>query len=220
MMKIERWELALTTDDGKRRSLENPPPYESIVEDIRVGMQVLCCHRDQSQDHRRFERVTYCITVPKKLFDLFFNSRNGYRACYYISPYNGLRANDLFMHLLYPSLAAASQTENSTLSSKFIRESLTSPSSKVWLAECSKEVCLTCQGCKGEWSTGQGNLSNHEIMNNRWERGAGVLSGWGSKAPYLTKLRIHGAFLDDQHNVFIPAPKRDRAKQIHEFGWS
>jgi len=125
------------------------------------------------------------------------------------------------MQLLFPALITADQTEIPTLDLKFIRESLMSPSSKVWLAECGKEVCLTCHGCEGEWSiNAHGNLTEPEIMNGRWEVAPGLKAKWGSTAPYLTKLRVLGAFLDGQHNEFIPAQKRFRAKEIHELGWS
>jgi hypothetical protein len=44
-------------------------------------------------------------------------------------------------------------------------------------------------------------------MNNRWETGAGAIAQWGSSAPYHTKLRIIGAFIDTRCNEFIPEKK-------------
>ena len=219
-MDIERWDFTLSKNGDRLEKLERSIPLESIVEDIRDDMTVLCCHPDPISD-TNFKRVAYCIRVRKDQFDLFFNSRTGYRAGYYRSPFEGLRVNDLVIQLLFPALVAANQTQNSTLNPEFIVESLKSPSSKVWLAESGKEVCLTCPGCKGEWSISTtGNLTEPEIFNGRWEHGTDLKARWGSKAPYLTKLRVLGAFLDDRHNEFIPADKRFRAKQIYEFGWS
>lgn len=219
-MDIERWDFALSKNGDRLEKLERPLSLESIVEAIRDHMTVLCCHPDPIRN-TNFKRIAYCIRVQNDLFDLFFNSRTGYRAWYYRSPYEGLRVNNLVMQLLSPALVAADQTENSNLNPEFVFESLASPSSKVWLAECGKEVCLTCRGCEGEWSASTlGNLTEPEIINGRWELGTDLKARWGSKAPYLTKLRVLGAFLDDRYNEFIPAEKRFRAKEIHKLGWS
>ena len=217
-MDMERWEFKLSNGD-RLEKLKTPLSLESIVEGIRDHMTVLCCHPDLFSG-TNFKRVAYCISVKNDLFDLFFNSRTGYRASYYRSPYEGLRVNGLVMQLLSPALVAAAQTEDSNLNPEFVLESLASPSSKVWLAECGNEVCRTCVGCKGEWSAPTlGNLAP-EILNGRWELHTELKATWGSKAPYLTKLRVLGAFLDDGHNEFIPAKKRFRAREIYELGWS
>ena len=76
-------------------------------------------------------------------------------------------------------------------------------------------------GCKGEWSPGSvKDLEKPEILNGVWERANKLEAKWGCKAPLFTKLRVMGAFLDEQFNELIPFDKRFRAKEIHEFGWS
>ena len=109
---------------------------------------------------------------------------------------------------------------NTTFTQDFIQESLLSPSSKVWLAEKGKEIDKKCSGCKGEWSAVAGRRATAEILNGRWERADVQKAEWGQKAPYLTKLRIMGAFLNDRHDEFIPFDKRFRAREIHKLGWS
>ncbi|HEV8663657.1 MAG TPA: hypothetical protein VGT06_11045 [Candidatus Methylomirabilis sp.] len=113
-MDIERWEFALSKNGDRVEKLKRSIPLESIIEGIRDDMTVLCCHPD-SMRNTNFKRVAYCIRVRKDLFDLFFNSRTGYRAWYYRSPFEGLRANGVIMRLLSPALVAADPTQNSKL---------------------------------------------------------------------------------------------------------
>jgi hypothetical protein len=129
--------------------------------------------------------------------------------------------NACFMRAVASRLIDDPRATNATLTRDFIRESLLSPSSKVWLAEAGKEIDARCDGCKGEWnvrSSGPGALA--EILNDRWERTIGQKAEWGRKAPYLTKLRVMGAFLNERHDELVPFDKRFRAHEIHELGWS
>jgi hypothetical protein len=219
-MDIERWNFRHSENGERLERLEQSSSFESIVEGIRDHMTILCCHQDSIQG-TLFKRVVYCVKVSGDLFDLFFNSRSGYRAWYYRSPFEGLRANSLAIGLLCPIMVMANQTQESNPGTDFIRESLTSPSSKIWLAECGREICLTCHGCRGEWSAGASvNHNEIEILNNRWELSSDLKARWGRRAPYLTKLKVFGAFIDNSKNEFIPSIKRFRAHEISEFGWS
>jgi hypothetical protein len=83
-----------------------------------------------------FWRPVYCVRVPAPLFDRFFNGRNGYRAAYFRSPFDGLDAHDFLLRTLAPSLlAAAPRGDGASLGNEFIEESLTSLSAKAWLTE-------------------------------------------------------------------------------------
>lgn len=215
-MDIERWDLAPSLCDERRRALANPPTFQAIIEAIQEKMEVLCCHPNEFSYDNRFSRVVYCFRVSAPLFDMFFNSKNGYRASYYRSPYDGLRDNGLFIRSVLPALLASAETR--CIAPKelgFAEKSLKSCSSKAWLAERGKELCGRCAG---EWSPPQDETA--EILNNRWENGDSVYAKWGRKAPYLTKIRIFGAFLSERHDELIPASKRHRAREIHEVGWS
>ena len=217
-MDIERWAFSPSINEQRLANLENPPSFEKIVKSVRDDIKVLCFHPDPCGDYGGFERVVFCIQVRQDLFDLFFNSKNGYRARYYCSQFEGMRANRLFIDTLLPILRNSPHTKNCALTVD-VEESLASDSSKVWLAECGKEVRHDCNGCKGEWEASK-TPDSPEIMNNRWETGAGAIAQWGSSAPYHTKLRIIGAFIDNRCNEFIPEKKRHRARDIHGFGWS
>jgi hypothetical protein len=101
-------------------------------------------------------------------------------------------------------------------------ESLSAVSAKVWLAEVSKGLTAAngrpCEHCLGEWSSPQDEIP--EIKNERWEIRDEPYAKYGRKAPYLTKLKIFGAFINAEGDEFIPVGKRQRAKSIYELGWS
>lgn len=215
----ESWSYSLRVNDTDRLPMLSAcASFAQIVEQVASTMTVLCCHRSQVQG-TAFMRPVYTVLVDRKLFDLFFNSQVGYRAAYFRSPGIGLDANAFFMRAVTPRLVTDTLSAKSALPNEFIRESLVTPSAKVWLAEHGKELDRSCLGCKGEWSSGP--IGPAEILNGRWEElGQGQKAEWGREAPYLTKLRIMGAFIDERHNELVPVDKRFRAYEIHQFGWS
>jgi len=159
------------------------------------------------------------LEVAPSVFDVFFNSQDGYRAAYFRSPGLGVDANVYFMRTVAPRLVDDSSSSNSALSQDFLHESLSTPSAKVWLAEHGKEIDQKCHGCKGEWSIAA-LPRNAEIRNGRWEVATEQKAKWGAGAPYLTKLRIMGAFLDNTYGEYVPFDKRFRARDIYRYGWS
>ena len=213
-MSAEQWNLATSVGDARLRALAEPPSFLTIVKAVRDNMRVLCCHPERCDVADGFERIIYCVKVDSALFDLFFNSKAGYRAAYYRSPYEGLAANAQTLEMLTPKLLASDATSGQR-SQQFIEESLLSPSAKIWLAEPERGFCSLCSG---EWS----NPTDHgaEILNERWEHDPHDNAVKGRKAPCFTKLRIFGAFLNHRFDEVIPERKRFRAQQIHNWGWA
>ena len=194
--------------------------FDQIARLIASGMNVLCCHASAISS-TEFRRPVYTVQVDYSLFDQFFNSPFGYRGAYFLSPTGGLEANIHFLSTIAPSLLASAASASSGLSLEFIRQSLATPSAKVWLAEHGKEIERKCPTCEGEWSAGTTGPANlPEIRNGRWETATGQKAEWGRKAPYLSKLRVMGAFLDESYNELVPHDKRFRAEEIYRFGWS
>jgi hypothetical protein len=191
-----------------------------VTEQILSCVEVLCCHPSKFSDGEFF-RPVYTVHIGRPLFDLFFNSPFGYRAAYFQSPGLGLDANVSFLQTIAPRLVNDSASLKSALSVDFIHASLSTPSAKVWLTECGKELDSTCAGCRGEWSSGiTGAAARPEILNGRWEVAEGQKAEWGRTAPYLEKLRIMGAFINDRYHEVVPHDKRFRAYEVHKFGWS
>lgn len=215
------WSYALSVEAAVRvPALSADHTFEELTSKIVNGLQVLCCHSSEIAG-TGFQRPVYTLNIGRPLFDLFFNSSSGYRAAYFRSPGAGLDANVHFLTTIMDRLVTDPQSATSALAANFIRESLRTPSAKAWLAEHGKEVDLKCPHCIGEWSAGTCRAPElAEICNGRWEAASGQNAEWGRKAPYLTKLRVMGAFLNDRHHELVPHDKRFRAYDIHRFGWS
>jgi hypothetical protein len=213
-MTIGKWDLAASLGDVRLSALAEPPSFNSIVHAIRADMQVLCCHPESCDVAIGFERIIYCIKIGQPLFDLFFNSKAGYRAAFFQSPYDGQRANTAVIAMLTPALISSSATQ-AQRPLVFIEESLSSSSAKVWLAEPENGFCAKCSG---EWEIPKDD--DAEIFNGRWECDPHRNAVNGRKAPYFTKLRIFGAFLNARYDEVVPARKRHRASHLHQWGWA
>lgn len=176
-------------------------------------MRVLCTHPDLCDEATGYQRLVACISVDPELFDLFFNAVGGYRGSYYTSQEAGGRANAQLLELVAPALLAFKT--HAELPSSQAASSLNAKSAKIWLAEVGKGFCPNCEG---EWTTPQDGMA--DILNGRWEHGAEPKAKYGRKAPRFTKLRVLGGFVDQHSNEYVATAKRERAKHIHEYGWS
>ncbi len=212
-MDMPRWEYSDTVTADRQRALLRSPSFQEISSLIADTMRVLCRHTDPCDEANGYERVVYCITVDKQLFDLFFNSLNGYRAWYFRSPAEGMAMNARLLETMAPPLLAFRSDDN--IDANTLRASLSAPSGKAWLAEVGKGFCPRCAG---EWHTAQDDLA--EIINGRWELSAVPDARNGRKAPFLTMIRVLGGFVNPAAAEYVPKRKRNRAQDIHEIGWS
>jgi len=96
-------------------------------------MRAQCGHVDPCDEADGFKRFVACIVVDKTLFDVFFNSYNGYRGWYYRSPTEGLQVNAHLLRLLAPHLIESRLHED--MSVDWALKSLFASSAKCWLAE-------------------------------------------------------------------------------------
>lgn len=213
---MSRWDLHLSRSAAARVAVQAPPSYESIIASIGLELVVRCWHWERSNDYDEFKRAVFTCRVSPRLFDWFFNSRNSYRAQFYASEEQGLRANESFLRSVAPrllSFAAHSEQPDG------IRASILDRSAKVWIAESAKGPgSPSCPICNEGWRPID-SAGPPEILNDRWEH-IRRNNGWGSSAPYLDCLRVIGAFISDEGNVWGSREKSDRAKQIHDTGWS
>lgn len=215
---MSNWKFAESLGRSRLDLLSDAPPFEDIARSIVKSLRIACTHIDPCREADGFSRFVACLVVERQLFDIFFNSYNGYRGWYYRSPSEGLRINAQLLRLLGQQLV--DYRSHDGFSNDWTLKSLLAPSAKVWLAE-DKKVQQACTGCRGEWSpVSAKDLDEPEILNGVWERVKKLEAKWGCKAPFFTKLKAIGAFLDDRSNEWIPSDKRFRARDIHEFGWS
>ena len=60
-----------------------------------------------------------------------------------------------------------------------------------------------------------------DILNGRWEHVRDrSYAQYGRKAPYLTKIRLSGGFINRDGHEWVSDKKRYRPQEIHEIGWS
>lgn len=208
------WNFGDSVNLARRAVLDAAPSFEVIAREICASMEVLCRHFESSVEVSGFQRYVCCIRVESDLFDLFFNSKNGYRAAYFRSPYEGLQVNENLITGLMDRILDHDWPEMS-LDRRYAAESLVSPSAKVWLAE--PQVGL-CDRCCGEWTEPLNDRA--DIINGRWELAMGSNAIRGRKAPRLQKVRIIGAFVNSSSDELVPARKRKRAMDIFQSGWA
>jgi len=209
------WQFSSEISQERVLALLHAPAFNEIVEMLACEMEVLCCHRRRCDDMLGFSRVVFNLRVSQETFDLFFNSERCYRGSYFLSPHAGLAANEAVIKRLTPLLLRWAGEHKPTLDQAFAAESLASLSAKVWLTEYESHHCAHCVG---EW----GNPINEapEILNGRRELADTPNACRGRKAPFLSKLRVFGAFMNERNDEFVPARKRHRASDVSVGGWS
>lgn len=212
---MRAWQFSSTIDQERVDALLRAPAFDEIVEMLAGEMEVVCCHRPNCDDMQGFSRVVFNVHLPCTTFDLFFNSEHGYRGLYFLSPQAGLVANENVIRRLTPRLVRWAEQHEPSLDPAFAAESLASPSAKVWVTEFGSHQC---QQCHGEW--GNPTDETPEILNGRWEVADSPNARRGCKAPYFSKLRVLGAFLNERCDELVPTRKRHRARDICAWGWS
>lgn len=203
------WTYADTLVASRRQALSSPPRFAEIVASISRQPEILCGHRQLCDNRDGFERVVFCVSVPAELFDLYFNSVEGYRAHYFVSVDEGHRANRLLIESLVPTLVGSHLVD---LPPAAIESSLGAASAKSWLAEVEKHLC---ERCLGEWTYPADESA--EILNGRWEL---VPNPCGRKAPAGTKIRLFGGFVDKNGTECVPPGKAQRAQELRDTGWT
>ena len=211
-MHLHEWRYSKALGPNRVAALETAPSFQEITKSVVGAMKVECQHVDPCDESGGYSRVVYCTVIDPSLFDLFFNSANGYRASYYRSPEDGLRANGAFLSLAASKLSSSRFDDASP---DLIARSLGVPSAKVWVAEVGRG---RCPRCSGDWKAPSDDEA--EILNGRWESSDAPNSRCGRKAPLLGMLRILGGFVGHQDGEYVPSRKRRRATEIHDWGWS
>jgi hypothetical protein len=139
--------------------------------------------------------------------DALFNGPSGYRAQYWIDPWNGLTANAILIASLKPRLLAAVDTRDQPGLAKIdVGASLDAVSSKLWIVEAPSVL-----------------NGNRDLNVEPWasEAARGVeLAVLGLAAPAVSKFEIRGALLDAFGHEHVPSAKVRRHHDIHHYGFA
>lgn len=215
IVQVPSWTYLGTATEERRKGLASPSRFADVVKAMNHQMTVVCFHREPRQRDDSYSRATFCAVIGVTLFDAFFNSVSGYRGAYFESPDKGLAANRFLIDEISPALISWALASSPEVDKAWLEESLALPTAKAWLAE---DNAAQCAKCAGEWSASY--VSELEIANGRWELSPHTHARWGRQAPYFSKIRVFGCFLNDQHHEWVADHKRERAQQISEHGWT
>lgn len=212
---MSAWQFNPSIGEKRMEALLQAPSLIDIVDMLERHLNIACCHLSRCDDMQGFSRTVFTLRTPRTTFDLLFNSERGYRGAYFLSPSVGLNANQTTIGRVTPLLLDWVARYAPTIDQTFAAKSLSLPSAKVWLAEAETHLC---DQCIGEWCNPTDDMP--EILNDRWEIDDSPNARRGRKAPYLSKLRVYGAFLNERQEELVSPHKICRAQDISKYGWT
>lgn len=221
------WDFTDQVSSTRRERLNAAPSFGSIVQRILSEMQIVkfVVRKGELGHVKCCKRPEFTVKVSEDTFDMFFNSKNGYRAQFLRGVEIGKRANAKIVQAIAGHLIRYARENPAKLSMALesIRVSLRSQSAKVWIDENGRRKAKASDLTK----------LNADLNVQPWHRIAkscfddrNLFSTEkskaidGVKAPLGTRLEVKGAFLDINGQEFIPEDKIDRDQQIHDFGFS
>jgi len=198
------WGFFDSVTESRRIDLERYDSFDPILAGLTLMAQVTgnVWEAGYRKDLHGCRRAGFRLTLPSFLVDAFFNSPNGYRAQYAISPRNGELKNRQVIALLQSRLLAYSS--NADLS--MVQMSLNGVQAKVWIDEEEEGV--------------QRHLHDvvPEISFARWLNNSE--SGVGTRAPIGTRLVVYGGWVDNQGRERLDLTKICRSDEIHQHGFT
>ncbi len=212
---MSAWQFNPSIGQKRMEALLQAPSFKDILDMLARDSDIVCCHLSRCDDRQGFSRTVFTLRTSSKTFDLLFNSERGYRGAYFLSAFDGLSANQTTIGRLTPLLLNWVARYAPTIDQTFAAKSLSLPSAKMWLAEAGTDLC---DQCIGEWCNPTDDMP--EILNDRWDIDDSPHARRGRKAPYLSKLRVYGAFLNKGEEEFVPPRKICRAQDINKYGWT
>lgn len=203
------WLYAATVDANRQAALASPPSFEELValakgEIVQIHLRVQP-GRDPGLTHCL--QPVFSFELPES-GDRLFNGPHGYRAQYWRSPSQGLRANAMLLTALAPQLLAVIDLDAVPDVAKIdVCLSLKATSAKFWIQEIPSLLVSP--------------TIDLEVEPWRCEAQRGIqLARWGLSAPEVTRFDIKGALIDPHGNEVVPSRKIGRHYDIHHYGFS
>lgn len=187
---------------------------DMLVEEVHEGLAtwlVLSFEGEVSNDRSGFRRALIDLPISSQVFELFFNSRSGYRAQYAHSEANGERYNQFVVRALVPLLLEAGRFGE--VDQELCRASMNGPHTKVWFpkevtsVEYAEELLLLDETIRvGRWQ-------------KYWKDKPTPRKGLVAPAPINPAILLNGSFVDPK-TWEIWDQKPYRSHQIAERGWT
>jgi hypothetical protein len=198
------WTFFDSVAEDRRLDLERYDSFLPLLAGFRLITRVggFVWESGHREDLRDCARAGYLLKMPSFFVDAFFNSPNGYRAQYALSPQNGELTNRQIIELLRPTLLAYSGSANADA----IRRSLDGIQAKIWIDEDEAQVQ------QHYWD------STPEINFPRWLKNSEDCAG--PRALIGTRLVLFGGWVDKDGSERLDQTKMDRSNEIHHCGFS
>jgi hypothetical protein len=213
------WAFGDRVAPDRHALLSTAPSFDCIATSIAAEMEIVdfkMCMGTRPEV-KGCERAEFKLKVGKATFDLFFNSRLGYRGLYHQSVSAGESANAELISKTYANLIV--HVEGHAQLAK-IERSLSCASAKVWINE-------------GGVRKGRTDIAViEELLVDRWVSAARRFQSEpkryreeiraldGIRAPTGTILEIKGAFIDRMNGERITEDKKNRSQDIHLYGFT
>jgi hypothetical protein len=206
------WDLS-RMPAGRRADLELALAFDEIASQLNAGalVEVPTIADAWNKAPPRTVRATFKVNVDKRVSDLFYNGISGLRALYWASPGLGDAATATAIRSLRAKLSQVPVTSLRSdhgveMTKDQIAHGLDLPSAKAWV----DEIYLYDDGESLEVERWRKNNCDPRNRNpDLWR--------CTPRAPVITVMT---AWLTGCGDEWIPADKRDRARQIHCFGFS
>ena len=203
-MSSRFWAFADSVSSDRLATLEAYCDFSEIVSLIVTEAEIKKCGWEPGIADRLIglHRASFRLGVSRTTYDAFFNSPSGYRAQFARDPSIGLQCNRSIIDALQPTLRASWNV--STVPDSTIMQSLSGEDAKIWIDETEIE---------DQWQ-----LEEPDILYTPWQESDDL--GVGNLAPIGNHLEVKGGWVDKCGNVVRDPFKANRAREIHDHGYS
>lgn len=227
-LKIIEWKLLPRKIKQNRLCLLNQViPFSAIIQRIADEMiNIRFFPEDGTREAKGKIRADFSFDVSNNTLDLFFNSSQGLRAQYYISPERGEKANRFAIDKIKDKLiGVVSESQQNRMTLKQVIISIECMSAKIWIDE--KYVKLKNSYLLEEivelevprWvKSMEEYLERPENEQMNPQRQDLALSG--VQAPEGKAMAVFGAWLDSKDLEFVVPSKKERSRHINQYGFS
>ena len=195
---FEGWSFAPDFPTKRATELSNWRSFAAIAEEI-VKSEVHCAAWESFEGNRLHGcwRIAFEVRVGHaEICDAFYNAAAGYRAQFARGIEHGVAGNHWLLKRLEPQLLRTCRERG--IDTSPVTSSLRGGQAKLWIVEPKDDSHI-----KGAPA----------IFCRQW-------SGPGQLAPIAKRLEVKGAWLDSKSDVVADPVKEDRARQIHDTGFT
>jgi hypothetical protein len=210
MVSLLEWDITAMQDQNRMRRLQYPPTPEELITRVVEECQTAArdghatCIWEPAAEKAGFFRMHTEFPLQHSTFDCLFNSRAGYRAQYYLGPYEGEVFNRALVEVLAPLVHAVCVTSSCTVPWAEVHASVLGPWSRVWA------------GGRNTFP----DAPERELRPARWVA-ANAPDGMALRLPLPAQpaLEIKGTFVQGGRSWLSP-DKMDRVQQLHDRGFA